>query len=67
MTAQRDHYYASRTTRQVVLVTMVDETRVWFDVDKTRLGVNPRRYTFAVREREKFERDYQEQEVEVTQ
>jgi len=61
MTAQRDHYYASRTTRQVVLVTMVDATRVWFDVDKTRLGVNPRRYTFAVRERGRFERDYQEQ------
>lgn len=61
LTAQRDHYYHSLTTRQVVLVTMVDETRVWFDVDKTRLGVNPHRYTFAVREREKFEREYVEQ------
>lgn len=61
MTAQRDHYYHSLTTRQVVLVTMVDATRVWFGVDKTCLGVDPHRYTFAVRDRERFEREYVEE------
>ena len=51
--------YQSVDSRQVVIVTMLTADRVWFDVDKTRLGVNPHRYSFGTKSVDEFYKRYQ--------